>query len=133
MPDFINPSPKQFSEVMAECGDEPVLMLNPVRLRAVADYDDGRAATGAEAYGIYLKKVAPMLAAVGGRVVWSGRPEAVLIGPDEERWDKGFLVEYPNAAAFQSMLLDPAYREVARHRVAAVETSRLIRFSPESG
>lgn len=108
----------------------PIHMLNLIRLRDRADYPDGRDATGAEAYAAYGRETAPILARLGGRIVWRGRMEHMLIGPADERWDLCFIAEYPSVDAFVSMIKDPAYREAMLHRQAAVLTSRLIRMDP---
>ena len=73
-----------------------------------------------------------MFARVGGTVVWSGRPEVVLIGPSGQAWDTAFIAHYPDAAAFLEMVTDPVYREAVVHRQAAVRTSRLIRCAPRN-
>jgi ABC-2 type transport system permease protein len=36
---------------------------------------------------------------LGGRIVWQGRFELMLIGPEAERWDHCFIAEYPSVAA----------------------------------
>ena len=72
-------------------------MLNLVRLRAQARYPDGRQATGAEAYAAYGRDSAPVFARLGGRIVWRGAFEQMLIGPAEERWDHCFIAEYPSS------------------------------------
>jgi uncharacterized protein (DUF1330 family) len=105
-------------------------MLNLVRLRARAAYPDGRQATGAEAYAAYGRDSEPVFARLGGRIVWRGRFELMLIGPTDERWDLCFTAEYPSVQAFVEMIRDPAYREAVKHRQAAVEDSRLIRLAP---
>ena len=71
--------------------DGPVHMLNLVRLRDQAQYEDGRIATGAEAYETYGRLSAPVMARVGGRIVWRGRMEQMLIGPDGVAWDQCFI------------------------------------------
>ncbi len=109
----------------------PVHMLNLVRLRAQAEYPDGRGGTGAEAYAAYGRESAPVLARVGGRIVWRGKMEQMLIGPEEEAWDLCFIAEYPSPAAFVDMIKDPQYRQAMEHRQAAVAESRLIRMAPE--
>jgi hypothetical protein len=63
-------------------------------------------------------------------VVWQGRFELMLIGPQQERWDHVFVAEYPSVGAFVEMIRDPIYREAVKHRQAAVEDSRLIRLKP---
>ena len=62
--------------------------------------------------------------------MWAGRPDAVVTGPTDEKWDLAFIAEYPNAAAFLAMVTNPDYREHVKHRQAAVEDSRLIRMKP---
>ena len=109
----------------------PIHMLNLVKLRAKAVYPDGRDSTGAEAYRAYARESGPVFRALCGRQVWIGKPELMLIGPqDSEQWDIAFIAEYPSVQAFVSMLRDPAYREAVKHRQAAVEDSRLLRLQP---
>lgn len=110
----------------------PIHMLNLVRLRDQAKYEDGRQATGAEAYATYGRESAPIFERVGGRIVWRGGFEFMLIGPGEEAWDLCFVAEYPNTDAFVAMISDPEYRIAMAHRQAAVLDSRLIRTRPQS-
>jgi uncharacterized protein (DUF1330 family) len=106
-------------------------MLNLVRLRQRAVYPDGREATGAEAYAAYGRDSAPVFSRLGGRIVWQGAFELMLIGPEHgENWDRVFVAEYPSVGAFVEMLRDPVYREAVKHRQAAVADSRLIRLKP---
>jgi uncharacterized protein (DUF1330 family) len=115
-------------------------MLNLVRFRAQAAYPeaaypgaaypDGRAPTGAEAYAAYGRDSFPVFSRLGGRIVWRGSFELMLIGPAEERWDECFIAEYPSVAAFVAMIRDPVYREAVKHRQAAVLDSRLVRLAP---
>jgi len=109
----------------------PIHMLNLVALHENAEYPDGREATGAEAYAAYGRETAHILEGLGGRIVWRGRMEAMLIGPqDGETWDLCFIAEYPSVDAFVSMIKNPEYREAMVHRQAAVRDSRLIRMEP---
>ena len=131
----IDPTREQFKAFMQASQNTPVQMLNLIRLRAKADYAPnhpfhGRDMAGLDAYREYGRTVAPILTRVGGRQVWAGRPELVLIGPSTERWDLAFIVEYPNALAFAEMVRDSEYREHTIHRQAAIEDSRVIRLSP---
>jgi hypothetical protein len=43
---------------------------------------------------------------------------------------RSFIAEYPGVGAFLAMVTDPEYRELVKHRRAAVEDSRLIRMAP---
>ena len=109
----------------------PIHMLNLVKFRNQAEYDDGRQATGAEAYAAYGKGSQPVLERLGGRIVWRGSMELMLIGPGDENWDLCFIAEYPSTEAFVSMIKDPEYREAMVHRQAGVADSRLIRMWPQ--
>ena len=132
----IDPTRAQFDAFKALPRDEgPVHMLNLVRVRERAAYPPGHpdaeaGRTGLEAYRAYGRETAPIFARVGGRQAWAGRPDAVVTGPADERWDLAFIAEYPNAAAFLAMVTDPDYREAVKHRQAAVADSRLIRLAP---
>ena len=124
----IDPTKDVFAQFRANDRPGPIHMLNLVRLRPQAAYPDGRNSTGAEAYAAYGRESGPVFERLGGRIVWQGRFELMLIGPQEERWDHCFIAEYPSVAAFVEMIRDPVYREAVKHRQAAVEDSRLIRL-----
>jgi len=131
----IDPLRVQFDAFKALPRDTPIQMLNLIRLNALAAYpvghpDHGKGLTGLEAYRAYGRTTAEVFKRVGGRQVWVGKPEGVVTGPAEERWDLAFIAEYPNAGAFLAMVTDPDYREHVKHRQAAVEDSRLIRLAP---
>ncbi len=130
MAGFVDPTKETFAAFRANDRDGQVHMLNLVRLRERAAYPDGRAATGAEAYAAYSCESEPVFAGLGGSIVWRGRFELMLIGPEAERWDLCFIAQYPCVAAFVAMIRDPIYREAVKHRQAAVEDSRLIRLEP---
>ena len=127
---FIDPTKETFAAFRADDRPGPIHMLNLVRLRERAAYPDGRSATGAEAYAAYGRESEPVFAGLGGKIVWRGKFELMLIGPADERWDLCFIAEYPSVAAFVAMIRDPIYREAVKHRQAAVEDSRLIRLKP---
>ena len=95
----------------------------------LAQLTNGRKASGAEAYVAYGRESGPVFERLGGRIVWQGKFELMLIGPQDERWDHCFIAEYPDVAAFVEMIRDPVYREAVKHRQAAVEDSRLIRHA----
>lgn len=115
--------------------DEPIHMLNLVRVKPLADYpvdhpDHGKGMTGLDAYRAYGRTTAPILKRVGGRQVWAGKPQVMVTGPQSEAWDICFIAEYPNSDAFIAMVRDPEYREFVKHRTAGVADSRLLRLSP---
>jgi uncharacterized protein (DUF1330 family) len=130
MTKFVDPSKQQFGAFMNLADDGPIWMLNLIRLRKNAKYEDGREMSGAEAYAEYGRSSEAFFKGVGGNIVWAGQPQAVLIGPEDERWDMAFVALYPSAAAFGEMVKNPGYQAVVHHRQAAVKSSRLIRIRP---
>lgn len=110
----------------------PIHMLNLVRFREQADYADGRVMTGREAYAEYGRQSAAALERVGGRIIWRGVMEQMLIGPDDKQWDLCLIVEYPSANAFRDMQRDPEYQKAVENRQAGILDSRLIRMNPMS-
>jgi uncharacterized protein (DUF1330 family) len=136
MKQFIDPERAQFDAFKMLDRSTCIHMLNLVKFRKQAAYPDGHelagcTLSGADAYAHYGRDSAPILSRVGGCIVWRGAFEAVLIGPSEEVWDACFIAEYPNASAFLAMITDAEYKKAVIHRQAAVETSRLIRTSPQ--
>ncbi len=127
MGNHVDPEREQFEAFKDLPRDEPVMMLNLVRFRDKAVYEDGRDVTGAEAYAAYGRESAPIFQRVGGEIIWRGDPKVTLIGPGNERWDAIFVARYPSAGAFLEMVTDPDYRIAVKHRQAAVLDSRLIR------
>ena len=129
MSHHVDPSREHFEAFKALPRDTPILMLNLIRLRAEAAYPDGRGGSGKAAYAAYSRDSGPVFHRVGGHIVWRGRPEQVVIGPTDERWDIAFIARYPTAAAFLEMVTDPGYRLAVVHRQAAVDDSRLVRLA----
>ena len=130
MTNHVDPSRKQFGAMMKSGVTGPINMLNLVRLKTMASYDDGREVTGAKAYAAYGRESGPVFSSVGGRIIWSGVPQTVLIGPDDEYWHICFIAEYPDLDAFYTMVKNSDYQAAVKHRQAAVETSRLILTIP---
>jgi uncharacterized protein (DUF1330 family) len=130
---YVDPTREQFKAIFGLPADRPVHMINLLRFRGFAAYraSDPEAnespVAGAEAYRRYGAGAAPHFAAVGGKQLWIGAPELMLIGPQDERWDLAFVAYYPSAQAFVDMLRNPDYQRATRHRTAAVADSRLIR------
>ena len=127
MANYVDPEREQFEVFKSLPRDEPVMMLNMLKFRDKAAYEDGREATGAEAYAEYGRSSGPIFERVGGEIIWRGRPEVMVIGPADKQWDMMFIARYPTAGAFLEMVTDPDYRIAVKHRQAAVLDSRLIR------
>jgi len=110
----------------------PVVMLNLLRFRAVADYSatpgpaPATPITGEAAYRLYMEHTLPFLENSGGEVLFHGRGGGFLIGPSDERWDAALLVRQASVAAFLAFASDQKYLSGIGHRTAALEDSRLL-------
>ena len=82
--------------------------------------------TGEEAYRLYMKATWPELQKAGGRVIYYGKSNQFLIGPDAESWDAILLVEHASVAKFMEFAQNEDYLRTAGHRTAALEDSRLL-------
>jgi uncharacterized protein (DUF1330 family) len=122
----ILPDPERFDDLVRRY-QGPVVMINLLKFKAKADGEEG---TGADAYSRYASRVVKMIEAVGGKVLWSGRPEAVLIGDGSEFWDAVALVEYPSPQALREMGSTLEYQEAHKHRAAGLERTVLIACAP---
>jgi len=119
----IQPTREQIEELVSSDHQGPVVMLNLLRFRERAD---GGTGSGRDSYGRYGDSVRSLLEAAGGRVLWQGRADSVVIGDEADAWDAVILVEYPSRARFLEMVSKPDYREVSSHRTNALVDSRLI-------
>jgi hypothetical protein len=110
----------------------PVVMLNLLRFREVADYSatphlaPTQAISGAEAYQRYIEHTLPHLQASGGELVFLGEGGSFLIGPAHERWDAAMLVRQRSVADFIAFASNEEYGAGLAHRMAALEDSRLL-------
>lgn len=133
----IDPTRESFDMFKALPRDTPIQMLNLLRFREIARYPEGHECaangwSGARAYQEYGLTSDPIFGRVGGAIIWRGTMEAMVIGPVDKHWDMAFIAAYPNSGAFLEMVTDPDYKLAVVNRQAAVLTSRLIRFAPQS-
>lgn len=104
------PNEEGFAAFSARSGeDSPVTMLNLLEF-----VPDG----GPERYAEYGEAVAPLLEKAGGRVVFAGEGNPVLLG--EGSWDMVLLVEYPSRKAFLEMIGSGEYLAIAHLRSEAL-------------
>lgn len=110
----------------------PVVMLNLVRFRAVADYAETpelapeHPISGEEAYRLYTEHTLPFLEESGGEILFHGSGGEFFIGPQDERWDAALLIKQSSLGAFLSFASHPEYLAGIGHRTAALEDSRLL-------
>jgi len=132
---YIDPSPANVQAFKDLPRDTPINMLNRLLCRDLAEYPEGhehacKGWSGKEAYKEYGRTSGPIFARVGGKILWRGRFETMVTGPEVRQWHNGFIAHYPSAAAFFEMIKDPDYQLAVVNRTAALADSRLIRFAP---
>ena len=132
---YIDPSPANFAAFKDLPRDTPINMLNLLLYRDKAAYPEGhehagKGWSGRDAYKEYGRTSGPIFARVGGQILWRGRFETMVTGPDGERWHDSFVAQYPNAGAFFAMIKDADYQQAVVNRTAALVDSRLVRFMP---
>lgn len=132
---YIDPDREAWETFKSLPRDQPIQMLNLVKLKPRAEYpqghpEHGKELSGLDAYQAYGRTTAHIFARVGGRQVWAGKPQVMVTGPASEAWDLAFIAEYPTSEAFMAMVRDPEYRELVQHRTAGVADSRLLRLEP---
>ncbi len=122
------PTPDQQRTFAERAPDGSIFMLNLLKFRDTAEYADGRDTdlTGAQAYALYGAEVGKLISQLGGRVVWGGAANTLVIGDGELQWDQVAIVEYPSIASFAGMTASAAYQEIHVHRDAGLEHQLLI-------
>ena len=124
----IRPNAAAFQELVASKDEGPVVMLNLLKFKERADSGD---VSGRESYNRYGRDVKPMVEALGGRIIWHGSADQLLIG--EEDWDAVALVEYPSRKAFMEMAMSKQMEDIHHNREAGLERTVLIACSKLGG
>ena len=117
------PNEDQIKEFSEQGEDKPIYMVNLLKFKEKANYPDKRETdlTGEEAYAIYAEEVAGHLEKVGGKPLFGGEVERLMLGEVEDLWDKVAIAMYPSRKAMLQMINDPDYIVSAQHRVAGLE------------
>jgi uncharacterized protein (DUF1330 family) len=123
----IKPNPQQFQELAQSPEKGAVVMLNLLKFKKKAD---GGARSGAAAYRRYGDGAVRMIAESGGRVLWQGRADQILIGDPAEDWDTVVLVEYPSRQSFLEMVSRPDYLKSHEHRESGLERTIVVACTP---
>jgi len=129
---YISPTQEAFTAFAGREIAGSVTMLNLLRFRDTADYSQypdlapDEPITGEQAYDLYAALVLPPLSSVGAKPILIGRGGPLLIGPEDARWDRVLIVEYPSVAKFFEMIQNSEYQAISGHRTAALEDSRLL-------
>ena len=119
----LTPNDKQMNEFTEGDINTPIYMVNLLKFKKKAVYEDGRKTnlSGEEAYAIYGMEVIEHLKKVGGEPIFSGVVSRLMLGEVEELWDWIAIVKYPSRKAMLEMILNPDYLESEKHRSAGLE------------
>ena len=116
------PNEEQIKGFMEPGKEGPIYMLNLLKFKEKAEYEDGRetSLSGAEAYAIYGGEVVGHLAKVGGAPMFSATVERLMLGEVEELWDSAAIAMYPSRQAMMDMISTPEYQASAVHRTTGL-------------
>ncbi len=116
------PNEEQMQGFLQPSHDKPIYMVNLLKYKAKAEYEDGRATelTGEQAYGLYTQGVAKLLERVGGKIEFVGHVERLMLGEVEDLWDEVAIGRYPSRKAMLEMMMLPEMQEIGAHRAAGL-------------
>ena len=117
------PSTPEQIQAMQEPGPNgPIYMVNLLKFRDKAEYEDGRESdlSGRAAYQLYGLGVMQRLPKYGGKLVFVGDVTGLQIGKVEELWDEVVIAMYPDRAALLAMSTSKEWRELSVHRAAGL-------------
>ena len=115
-------SRERIAEMMQPGPDGPIYMVNLLKFKERAEYEDGRNTdlTGREAYQLYADAVADILPDFGGGFVFAGDVTFLALGQVDDLWDEIAVVSYPNRGALLQMSSSDTWRAAAVHRTAGL-------------
>ena len=119
------PEPAQFQKLMEGPQDTPVVMLNLLRFKAAAD-GRNEGMSGAESYMKYGQEMRKFVESKGGRFIWTGRVDSMLIGESDVDFEVVALVEYPSRKAFVEIATSDHVARIGEDRKLGLEGQWLI-------
>jgi uncharacterized protein (DUF1330 family) len=123
----IRPNAEQFGQLAESEEKGPVVMVNLLKFKREAE---GTTGSGQEAYQRYGDIAVAMVEERGGRVIWQGRADQILIGDPARDWDVVALVEYPSRQSFIEMVSNADYQKAHSHREAGLERTIVVACTP---
>ena len=115
--------PQQMEELMKPGPKGPIFMVNLLKFKERAAYDDGRETnlSGREAYMIYGRAVSELLPKFGGSIVFAADVTFLSLGKADELWDEVAIGMYPDRGSMVRMSLSEEWRAIAVHRAAGLK------------
>jgi uncharacterized protein (DUF1330 family) len=124
----VYPTSEQIMPLAQDQTPGPIAMVNMLKFRDKAQYQDGRPddISGREAYMRYVAQMGPIVEAAGGRFLFSGDVQGLVIGEVEELWDAVGIAEYPSRVEFHRIAMSPEVQAIGVHREAGLAGQLLI-------
>jgi uncharacterized protein (DUF1330 family) len=119
------PTSEQMQALFAGPADQPVVMVNLLRFKRMADAPNDDI-SGEDGYRRYAEKMIAFVESKGGRVIWSGKVDSQVIGEGGDVFHMVGLVEYPSRKAFVEIATDPYVQEIGVHRASGLEGQWLL-------
>ena len=119
---MVTPNHTQMNEFLEGDIDSPISMVNLLKFKEKAEYEDGRDTqmSGKEAYEIYAIEVQEHLKKVGAEIVFGGVVSRLMLGEVEDLWDSVAIARYPSRKAMLEMMMSSEYQESEKHRSAGL-------------
>ena len=118
----VYPNKEQIKGFMEPASEEPICMVNLLKFKEKAEYEDGRDTdlTGREAYALYEEGVKKLLQEMGGGIGFKGDVERLALGEVEELWDVVALAVWPSRGAMFEVMQSPEMQAISVHRSAGL-------------
>jgi hypothetical protein len=118
----VMPNEEQIKGFFEPGPDGPIYMVNLLKFKTHAEYEDGRESslTGREAYGLYEQGVTKLLPQFGGCGAFFADVERLVLGEVEDLWDVAAIAVYPSRQAMLDMMQSEEMKEISPHRSAGL-------------
>jgi len=126
------PEPEQIKTLLEGPADTPVVMVNLLSFKDRAD-GGNEGMSGVESYRLYGEKMREFVESKGGRFIWSGRVDSMVIGESDADFEVIALVEYPSRKAFVEIATSAHVREIGEDRAKGLEGQWLIATTSNPG
>jgi len=119
------PEGEQIQKLMQGPEDTPVVMVNLLSFKEQAD-GGNEGMTGVESYMRYGENMRKFVESKGGRFIWSGRVDSMVIGESDVEFKVVALVEYPSRKAFLEIASSAHVAEIGQDRKMGLAGQWLI-------
>ena len=119
------PQPDQIAELLQGSEDTPVVMVNLLSFKEHAD-GANEGMSGAESYMRYGANMRKFVESKGGRFIWSGRVDSMVMGESDVDFQVVALVEYPSRKAFLEIATSAHVAEIGKDRSEGLAGQWLI-------